>query len=77
MDDWELFQPHVVGQTRKLIFGATTLQDRALIAKLTKMGLIPSQEHIDSLRKKVQEKIKNQEFITEEEFEILAREIIK
>ncbi|MFX1340289.1 MAG: hypothetical protein ACFFDK_16890, partial [Promethearchaeota archaeon] len=27
---WELFQPQVVGQTRKLIFGATTLQDRAL-----------------------------------------------
>lgn len=74
---WELYQPHVVGQTRKLIFGATTLQDRAIVAKLTKMGLTPTQEHIDDIRGKVQKRIKNQDFITEEELENLARETIK
>ena len=74
---WELYQPHVVGQTRKLIFGATTLQDRAIIAKLTKMGLTPTQEHINRLREKVQQRIKNQDFISEEELENLAREIVK
>ena len=74
---WELFQPHVVGQTRKLIFGATTLQDRAIIAKLTKIGLSPTQEQIDKLKARIQEKIKSQEFITEKELEDLAREINK
>ena len=74
---WELYQPHVVGQTRKLIFGATTLQDRAIIAKLTKMGLTATQEHINKLREKVQERIKNQDFISEEELENLARQIVK
>ncbi|MHA1488709.1 MAG: homocitrate synthase/isopropylmalate synthase family protein [Promethearchaeota archaeon] len=73
---WELYQPHVVGQTRKLIFGATTLQDRALKAKLNKMGLDPTQEHIDTLREKMKEKIKSQDFISEEELEDFARKII-
>lgn len=74
---WELFQPHVVGQTRKLIFGATTLQDRAIKAKLNKMGLNPTEVHLQKIREKVQEKIKVQEFISEEELEELAREIVK
>jgi 2-isopropylmalate synthase len=74
---WELYQPHVVGQTRKLIFGATTLQDRAIIAKLTKMSLTPTQEQIERLREKIKQRIINQDFISEEEIENLAREIVK
>ena len=73
---WELFQPHVVGQTRKLIFGATTLQDRAIKAKLDKLGLQPNENHLKTLRKKIQERIKIDEYITEEELEKLAKEII-
>ena len=73
---WELYQPHVVGQTRKLIFGATTLQDRAIKAKLVKMGLEPTEEHIKLIRKKIQKKIKNQDYITEEELEKLALKFI-
>jgi len=74
---WELFQPHVVGQTRKLIFGATTLQDRALKAKLEKIGLKATENNINILRKKIQEKIKAQDYISEEELEDLAKKIIK
>ncbi|MFW9936643.1 MAG: hypothetical protein ACFFD5_03285 [Candidatus Thorarchaeota archaeon] len=74
---WELYQPYVVGQTRKLIFGATTLQDRALMAKLSKMGLSPTATHIEILRKKIQEKIKIHDFITEKELEEIAKEVIK
>jgi len=73
---WELYQPHVVGQTRKLMFGATTLQDRAIKAKLVKMGLEPTEEHTKLIRKKIQKKIKNQDYITEEELEKLARKFI-
>jgi len=73
---WELFQPHVVGQTRKLIFGATTLQDRAIKAKLDKMGLHPTENHLKTLRKRIQDKIKIQEYISEEELEKIARELI-
>ncbi|MFX1436453.1 MAG: LeuA family protein [Promethearchaeota archaeon] len=69
---WELYQPHIVGQSRKLIFGATTLQDRAISAKLENMGLNPTKKNIEILRRKIQEKIKNQEYITEEELEKLA-----
>ncbi len=73
---WELFQPHVVGQSRKLIFGATTLQDRAIRAKLAKMELQPTDKHIEILRQKIQDKIKTQEYISEEELENLARKVI-
>ena len=73
---WELYQPQIVGQTRKLIFGATTLQDRAIKAKLDKMGLSFTENHLKSLRKRIQEKIKIQEYITEEQLEKIAREII-
>ncbi len=73
---WELFQPHVVGQSRKLIFGATTLQDRAIRAKLAKMALKPTDKHIKILRRKIQDKIKTQEYISEEELENLARKVI-
>jgi len=73
---WELFQPHVVGQTRKLIFGATTLQDRAIKAKLMKMGLNPTRKHIEILLERIKEKIKKQEYISEDELEILAREVL-
>ena len=74
---WELFQPHVVGQSRKLIFGATTLQDRAIKAKLNKIGLNPTEEHLKILREKIQAKIKIQDFISEKELEDLAKEIVK
>ncbi len=74
---WELFQPHIVGQSRKLIFGATTLQARAIKAKLTKMGLNPTENHLNILIGKVQEKIKNQEYISEKELEDLALKIVK
>jgi len=74
---WELFQPHVVGQTRKLIFGATTLQNRAIKAKLNKMGLDPTEDHLQKIRALIKEKIKIQDFISEEELEELAREIVK
>ncbi|MFX0155562.1 MAG: hypothetical protein ACFE9Q_13655 [Candidatus Hodarchaeota archaeon] len=73
---WELYQPQVVGQKRKLIFGATTLQDRAIKAKLNKMRLSANEIQIESLRKRIEEKIKNQEYITEEELEKIARELI-
>ena len=73
---WELFQPYVVGQSRKLIFGATTLQDRAIRAKLAKMALKPTDTHIEILRQKIQDKIKTQEYISEEELENLARKVI-
>ena len=72
---WELYQPQVVGQTRKLTFGATTLQDRAIKTKLLKMGLTPTENHLITLCNKIQEKIKNQEFISEKEFEDLALQI--
>jgi len=74
---WELYQPNVVGQSRKLIFGATTLQDRAIKAKLSKMGLEPSENHLDILRDEIKKKINKKSFITEEELEILAHKIIK
>lgn len=74
---WELYQPHVVGQTRKLIFGATTLQDRALKAKLNKIGLEPTAEQLDTLRKQIKEKIKTQDFISEKELEELAKKTLK
>lgn len=73
---WELYQPQIVGQSRKLIFGATTLQDRAITAKLVKMGLNPTKKNIDFLRRKIQEKIKNQKYISEEELEKLALNFI-
>ncbi|MHA1723717.1 MAG: LeuA family protein [Promethearchaeota archaeon] len=73
---WELFQPHVVGQSRKLIFGATTLQERAIKAKLTKMGLSFTDTHIRILREKIQEEIQQRQFITEQELEELAKKII-
>jgi len=60
-----------------LIFGATTLQDRALKVKLNKIGLEPTEEHLEILRKRLQEKIKAQDFISEKELENLARELIK
>ncbi|MEE9376829.1 MAG: hypothetical protein V3V33_02200 [Candidatus Lokiarchaeia archaeon] len=74
---WELYQPQIVGQSRKLIFGATTLQDRAISAKLVKMGLNPTEKNIDFLRSKIQEKIKNQKYISEKELEKLALNFIK
>ncbi|MFX0139654.1 MAG: hypothetical protein ACFFDN_38800, partial [Candidatus Hodarchaeota archaeon] len=74
---WELFQPHVVGQTRKLIFGPTTLQSRAIKAKLEKMGLDPTEKHLKIILNRVQEKIKRQEYVSEKELEDLATEIIK
>jgi methanogen homocitrate synthase len=74
---WELYKPNVVGQSRKLIFGATTLQDRAIKAKLSKMGLEPSENHLDILRDEIKKKINKKSFITEEELEILAHKIIK
>jgi len=74
---WELIQPQVVGQSRKLIFGATTLQTRAIKAKLSKMGLIPSNQEIQNLRNKLETLIKTMGFITEQEFEKLANEIVK
>ena len=73
---WELFQPHVVGQSRKLIFGATTLKDRALKAKLLKMGFEPSEKHIETLRNEIKERIKIQEYLSEEELEVLVRKIV-
>jgi len=73
---WELFQPHVVGQTRKLIFGATTLQDRAIKAKLTKMGLEPTEKHMKTLQREIQEKRKKHDYVSEEELETLAKKII-
>jgi len=69
---WELYQPYIVGQTRKLIFGATTLQDRAITAKLENMGLSPTKKNVEMLKRKIQEKIKIQKYITEEELEKLA-----
>jgi len=74
---WELFQPHVVGQSRKLIFGATTLQDRAIKAKLAKMGIKPTEEQLKILRNKIQDRIKSLNYISEEELENLARKLIK
>ena len=74
---WELFQPHVVGQTRKLIFGATTLQDRAIKAKLAKMGLVPTENHMKLLRNEIREKIKIHKYISEEDLEVIARNIIQ
>jgi isopropylmalate/homocitrate/citramalate synthase len=74
---WELIQPHVIGQNRKLIFGATTLQSRAIKAKLTKMGLTPTDAQVELLREKVEKLIKTKEFITEEELEELALEVVK
>ncbi|MFX0025109.1 MAG: hypothetical protein ACFE8M_01750 [Candidatus Hermodarchaeota archaeon] len=74
---WELFQPQVVGQTRKLIFGPTTLQSRAIKVKLEKMGLSPTEEHLKIILKKIQEKIKHQKYISEKELENLANELIK
>ena len=73
---WELFQPHVVGQSRKLIFGATTLQNRAIKAKLAKMGLMPTDKHIEFLRHKIQDKLQTKEYISEEELENLAKKVI-
>ncbi len=72
---WELFQPQVVGQTRKLIFGATTLQDRAFLAKLNKMGLKPTEMQLKRIRKEVSRKIKSQDYISEQEFEEIAKKI--
>ncbi|MFX1359751.1 MAG: hypothetical protein ACFE8T_05365 [Promethearchaeota archaeon] len=74
---WELFQPYVVGQTRKLIFGSTTLQSRAIKAKLEKMGLSPTEEHLKIIQKKIQEKIKSQDYISEKELEDLAINIVE
>lgn len=74
---WELIQPHVIGQTRKLIFGATTLQSRAIKAKLIKMGLNPTDKEIQTLRTEIETLIKTKEFISEEEFEKLAKKIVK
>ncbi|MFX1411030.1 MAG: hypothetical protein ACFFA6_11810 [Promethearchaeota archaeon] len=74
---WELYQPHVVGQTRKLIFGATTLQDRAIKVKLFKMGLNFNEKHITILREKIQERIKNNNFISEKELEDLAKKVVR
>ncbi|TFG01581.1 MAG: hypothetical protein EU539_13895 [Promethearchaeota archaeon] len=74
---WELYKPHVVGQTRKLIFGATTLQDRAIKAKLAKMGLNPTENHLGLIRKRIQDKIKSQDYISEEELENIARKIVR
>ena len=74
---WELFQPHVVGQTRKLIFGSTTLQNRAIKAKLEKMGLNPTEKHLKLIQKEIQEKVKKQDYISEKELEDLAIDIIE
>ncbi len=74
---WELYQPNIVGQSRKLIFGATTLQDRAITAKLEIMGLKPTKENIEVLRKKIQDKIKCQKYIMEEELEKIALSLKK
>jgi isopropylmalate/homocitrate/citramalate synthase len=74
---WELFQPQVVGQSRKLIFGSTTLQNRAIIAKLEKMGLKPTEGQLNIILDKIKEKIKSQDFISEKELEELAIQIIK
>lgn len=74
---WELFQPPIVGQSRKLIFGATTLQDRAIKAKLSKMSLKPSEDHLEIIRRKIEKKINRRKYISEEELEVIARRIIK
>jgi len=74
---WELFQPAIVGQSRKLIFGATTLQERAIKAKLSKMSLKPSEDHIEIIRRKIEKKIKRRKYISEEELEVIAQKIIK
>jgi methanogen homocitrate synthase len=74
---WELIQPYVIGQTRKLIFGATTLQTRAIKAKLRKMGLNLTDQELHTLQTRVEELIKTNEYITEEEFENLANNFVK
>ncbi|MFX1434369.1 MAG: hypothetical protein ACFFB1_11390, partial [Promethearchaeota archaeon] len=63
--------------TRKLIFGSTTLQSRAIKAKLEKMGLNPTEEHLKIIQKKIQEKIKSQDYISEKELEDLAINIVE
>lgn len=66
----------MVGQTRKLIFGATTLQDRAIKAKLKKLQLNPTNQQIEIIRSKIKEKLRTGKFISEKEFEDIAKEII-
>jgi isopropylmalate/homocitrate/citramalate synthase len=73
---WELYQPYVVGQTRKLIFGATTLQDRAIRAKLQKMDLNPTNNHIDIIRDTIKERLQTKNYISEKELEEIAKKII-
>jgi isopropylmalate/homocitrate/citramalate synthase len=74
---WELYQPHIVGQSRKVIFGASRLHDRAIKAILSKMGLSPTPKYVQELREKIQERIKVQDFISEKELEDLAKKIVK
>jgi hypothetical protein len=41
------------------------------------MGLDPTEDHLQKIRALIKEKIKIQDFISEEELEELAREIVK
>lgn len=73
---WELYQPQVVGQTRKLIFGYT-LQDRAIVAQLMNMRLNLAEKHLEILKKSIQERILDNGFISDIELEKLATKIMK
>lgn len=74
---WELYQPQVVGQTRKLVFGATTLQTRALRAKLTKMGLKPTSSQIEEIQNQIRKLLKQEKYVQESEIEKIAKKIVK
>jgi hypothetical protein len=41
------------------------------------MGLNPTKVHIETIRKKIQEKIMVNQFITEKNFEKIAKQIVK
>lgn len=74
---YENFQPEVVGQKRKLLFGLTTLHGSAIQAKSEKMGIKLTKTEVDKIVDKVADLSKKKRYVSENELEELINETLR
>ena len=71
------YAPSVVGQRHKIVWGTTSLWGSAIKLKMEQLGLNPSQENMEKVRKALQRELKGKDNLTDEEFNKLCKSILK
>ncbi|MDI7261108.1 MAG: hypothetical protein QME90_14465 [Thermodesulfobacteriota bacterium] len=71
------YAPSVVGQRHKIVWGTTSLWGSAIKLKMEQLGLSPSQENMEKVRKALQRELRDKDNLTDEEFGELCKAIIK